>query len=443
MRDTKCALVSLGCPKNQVDAEIMLGLLKEKGYQIITEEEKADILIVNTCGFIGPAKEESIDTILALAEYKKEGKCKGLVVTGCLTQRYRDELVKELPEVDAFLGTGDFPQIVEVVQKILAGEKAILVSPQPEFIYDHSVPRIHSGEISAYVKIAEGCDNCCTYCVIPQIRGRFRSRKMESIAKEVESLIEQGFKEIILVAQDTTRYGEDIYGKLMLPELLNKLCSITGQYWIRLLYCYPTRFTDELIEMIAKEEKICKYIEMPLQHIDEEIIKKMHRQGSRQEITRLLEKIRKRIPGVALRTSFIVGFPGETDEHFQNLLDFMQEIKFDRVGIFTYSQEEGTPAAQLPEQISEEIKQTRFHQAMQIQQGISLQKNQEWVGKNMDILVEGPSQDSPDLLVGRSQRDAPEIDGVVFIDKGHALRGEIIKVKIKRALEYDLIGEIE
>lgn len=443
MQDIKCALVSLGCPKNQIDAEVMLGLLKEKGYQIITEEDKADILIVNTCGFIGPAKEESIDTILALAEHKKEGKCKGLVVTGCLAQRYKDELIKELPEVDAFVGTGDFPQIVGIVQQILGGEKAVIINPQPEFIYDHSIPRVHQGGISAYVKIAEGCDNYCTYCVIPQIRGRFRSRKLESIKQEVESLIEQGVKEIILVAQDTTRYGEDIYGKLMLPELLTELCSLNGQYWIRLLYCYPTRFNDDLIEVIAKEEKICKYVEMPLQHINNEIIEKMNRQGSQQEITNLLEKIRKRIPGVALRTSFIVGFPGETEEQFQNLLEFMQKIKFDRVGIFTYSQEEGTLAAEMLQQVPEETKQARFHQAMQIQQRISLEKNQEWVGKSIDVLIEGLSDDNPDLLVGRSHRDAPEIDGVVFIDKGYALRGQIVKVKVKRALEYDLIGEIE
>jgi len=443
MKEVKCALVSLGCPKNQVDAEVMLGLLKEAGYFLTEQEEEADILIVNTCGFIGPAKEESIDTILSLAQYKKEGNCKGLIVTGCLTQRYSAELVEELPEVDAFLGTGDFPQITEVVEEILAGKKTVLVTPDPQFIYDYSFPRVQSGEISAYVKIAEGCDNCCTYCVIPQLRGRFRSRPMESIKKEVELLLEQGFKEIILIAQDTTRYGEDLYGKLMLPELLRGLASLPGQYWLRTLYGYPTRFTDELMEVIAQEEKICNYVELPLQHVHDQIIQKMHRQGTRQELTRLLAKIREKIAGVALRTSFIVGFPGETEEHFQVLLEFLQEIRFDRVGIFTYSQEEGTPAAQMAEQVPEEIKEARYHRVMQLQQQISLEKNQELVGKTMEVLVEGPSQDSSELWVGRSYRDAPEIDGLVFLAGGQLLRGEIVKAKITRALEYDLIGEVE
>jgi len=442
-QQAKCALVSLGCPKNQVDAEVMLGLLKQKGYEIVNKKEEADILIVNTCGFIGPAKEESIDTILSLAQYKEEGTCKGLIVTGCLAQRYKDELVEELPEVDAFLGTGDFSQIVEIVEQILAGKRALVVNPEPEFIYDHLIPRVYSGEISAYVKIAEGCDNCCTYCVIPQIRGRFRSRTIDSIKKEVEHLISLGFREIILIAQDTTRYGEDIYGQLMLPELLRELSSLPGQYWLRLLYCYPTRFTDELIEVIASEEKVCKYIEMPLQHAHDEIIKKMNRQGNRQEITQLLQKIRERVPGVALRTSFIVGFPGETEEHFQALLEFIREIRFDRVGVFTYSQEEGTPAAELADQISEEVKEARFHQTMQLQQEISLSRNQEWEGRLIDVLVEGPNPDIPETLIGRSHRDAPEIDGVVFIDKGQAKRGDFVQVKVKRGLEYDLIGEIQ
>lgn len=444
MEQAKCALVSLGCPKNQVDAEVMLGLLKENGYQIIQEEREADILIVNTCGFIGPAKEESIDTILSLAEYKKEGKCKVLIVTGCLAQRYKEELIEELPEVDAFLGTGDFPQIVKIIKEIVDGGKKILVTEEPEYIYDFSLPRIYTGNgISAYVKVAEGCDNCCTYCVIPQLRGRFRSRKIESIQREVEYLLKQGVKEIILIAQDTTRYGEDIYGRLMLSELLKELTKLPGQYWIRLLYCYPTRFNDELIKVIAKEEKICKYVEMPLQHACDKILEKMHRQGTRKEITQLLKKLRKMIPGVALRTSFIVGFPGETEEDFQILLDFMKEIEFDRVGIFTYSQEEGTPAAELFDQVPEEIKEARFHQAMQLQQEISLKKNEEWVDKNVEVLVEGLCEDNPNLLVGRSQRDAPEIDGLVFIDKGQAKVGDIVEVKVKRALEYDLIGEIK
>lgn len=444
MKPIKCSLISLGCAKNQVDAEVMLGLLKNAGYVITDEEAQADILIVNTCGFIGPAKQESIDTILSLGQYKKAGSCQGLIVTGCLSQRYKDELVEELPEVDAFLGTGDFPQIVETVEKILQGEKAVVVNDNPEFLYDFSQPRAYAQGVTAYVKVAEGCDNCCTYCAIPGIRGSFRSRTMESIIKEVKFLLQVGYKEIILIAQDTTRYGEDIYGKLMLANLLQQLAALPGQFWLRILYCYPTRFTDELIEVIAKEDKVCKYIEMPLQHASDKILKAMHRQGSRKEITDLLKRIRKLIPGVALRTSFIVGFPGETEEDFQTLLQFMQEIEFDRVGVFTYSQEEGTPAAQLTQQISAKLKEERFQRAMELQQQISWKKNNEWVGQTIEVLVEGQAEEMPELLAGRSHRDAPEIDGLVFLEHhGQAQKGEIVKATIKRALEYDLIGEIQ
>lgn len=440
MKSIQCYLASLGCAKNQVDAEVMLGLLKDKGYTIVDTPQEADILIVNTCGFIGPAKEESIDTILSLAQYKEKGK--GLIVTGCLSQRYKEELEKELPEVDAFIGTGHYSEIVQAVENILQGEKTSLVNDNPSFLYSFDQPRAYAPGTSAYIKVAEGCDNCCTYCVIPAIRGSFRSRTMESILEEAQYLVKKGYKELILIAQDTTRYGEDIYGQLMLAPLLEKLAAIPGQFFLRILYCYPTRFTDELIKVIAKEDKICKYIEMPLQHGDDFILQAMHRQGTRKEITALLEKIRANIPNVALRTSFIVGFPGETTEHFNNLLDFMKEIQFDRVGIFTYSQEEGTPAGDMPNQVPEEIKEKRYHQAMQLQQKISLAKNQEWVGKTLKVLMEGPSEDSPELWIGRSFRDAPEIDGLVFVE-GKAQEGEFVQIRIKQALEYDLIGERE
>jgi len=438
----KCCLVSLGCAKNQVDAEVMLGLLQENGYQIVNQPEQADLLIVNTCGFIGPAKEESIETILSLVPYKEKGTCCGLIVTGCLVQRYQEELQVELPEVDAFLGTSDFPAIIEAIEKIKKGQRLVNVNAQPTFIYDFQQPRAYASGVSAYVKIAEGCDNCCTYCVIPQIRGSFRSRKIESIKKEIIFLLEKGYQEIILIAQDTTRYGEDIYGQLMLPELLRQLVALPGQFWLRLLYCYPTRFTDELIKVIGEEEKICKYIEMPLQHADNAILEAMNRQGTRAEIKQLLQKIRSQIPDVALRTSFIVGFPGETEEQFNNLLGFLEEIRFDRVGIFIYSQEEGTKAGERVDQVLEEIKQERYDQAMQLQQNISWHKNQAWLGKTLQVLIEEESEEMPGMMVGRSYRDAPEIDGVVFVE-GQAEKGQFVQVQIKQALEYDLIGEIK
>lgn len=438
----KCFLASLGCAKNQVDAEVMLGFLQQAGYIVTDKAPEAEVIIVNTCGFIDPAKEESIETILSLALQKETGKCLALIVTGCLVQRYQRELQAEIPEIDAFVGTGDFPAIVSVVEKALLGQKPIQVANTPDFIYDAKDPRSYIPGKSVYVKIAEGCDNCCSYCVIPAVRGSFRSRSLESVCTEVESLLAKGYSEIILIAQDTTRYGEDLYGRLMLPELLRRLSALEGNFWLRLLYCYPTRFTDELINVIAEENKICNYIEMPLQHSSDHILRSMNRQGSREDILALLQKIRDKVPEVTLRTSFIVGFPGETEEDFADLLDFLTEVKFDRVGIFLYSQEEGTKAGEMPEQTEPEIKQERYDIAMRLQQKISLAKNQEFIGRELTVLLESISDDA-EFIVARSYRDAPEIDGVIYVKPSSGLvLGTFVQVMITEALEYDLIGEV-
>lgn len=438
----KCFLASLGCAKNQVDAEVMLGFLQQAGYTVTDKAEEAEVIIVNTCGFIDPAKEESIETILSLARQKETGQCLALIVTGCLVQRYQSELQEEIPEIDAFAGTGDFPSIVSIAEEALSGKKPVQVTDKPDFIYDAGDPRSHVPGKSVYVKIAEGCDNCCSYCVIPAVRGPFRSRSLESVCAEVESLLAKGYSEIILIAQDTTRYGEDLYGRLMLPELLGRLSALEGDFWLRLLYCYPTRFTDELLDVIAKEDKICNYIEMPLQHSSDRILRAMNRQGSREDILALLQKIRRKVPDVTLRTSFIVGFPGETEEDFADLLDFLTEVKFDRVGIFLYSQEDGTKAGAMPEQTEQEVKQERYDIAMRLQQKISLAKNQEWVGRELTVLLESISEDA-EFIVARSYRDAPEIDGVIYVQPKSGLAlGTFVQVMITEALEYDLIGEV-
>lgn len=438
----KIAMVSLGCTKNLVDAEVMLGLLNESGYQITGVESEADIIIVNTCGFINPAKEEAINMILEMNTYKTEGKCKGLIVTGCLMQRYEEELLREMPEIDAALGTGEFNHIVDTVDKVLAGEREVNVN-KPSFIYDHTYPRIlTTPQYMAYVKIAEGCDNRCAYCVIPQLRGPFRSRSIPSIVEETKHLVEQGVKEINLIAQDTTAYGIDYYGHYALTQLLQELIKIKDLEWIRLLYSYPNRFTSELIELIGKEPKICSYIDLPLQHISSHVLTEMKRKGTPEEVRMLIQKLREMIPNVSLRTSFIVGFPGETEADFQELLDFMREIKFDRVGVFPYSQEEGTIAGEREDQIEEEIKQERYHMAMQLQQEISRAKNKEWVGRKINVLVEGNNAENAEILVGRSQRDAPDIDGLIYMTKGEAKSGDMVCVKIIDSDEYDLYGEI-
>lgn len=436
-------IVSLGCAKNLVDSEVMLGILKGEDYQVTNDESQADILIVNTCGFIESAKEESINTILELAEYKKTGNCKVLIMAGCLAQKYADELLEELPEVDAFVGTGEVGKIKDVVEGALAGNR-ILSKDIPEYLYDEHTPRVLTTPVySAYVKIAEGCDNLCSYCVIPEMRGRYRSRSKESIVAEVKSLVDQGVREVLLIAQDTTKYGEDLYGHYALPELLEQLSTIKDLKWIRLLYCYPSHFTQELVDVMAKNDKVCNYLDIPLQHANDNLLRAMNRKSSIEEVRVLINKLRRAMPDIVLRTSFIVGLPGEGEKEFQDLLDFMEEIKFNKVGVFTYSQEPGTPAAELPDQVPEETKFERYRIAMESQQGISYNKNKEYIGKVLEILVEELIHEEAILISGRSYGDAPEIDGKVLASYAAGIQlGDFIKVKIIDAQEYDLIGEV-
>lgn len=435
-------VVSLGCAKNLVDSEVILGLLRDNGFTITNQEAEAEVLIVNTCGFIQDAKEESIKTILELAAHKETGKCKALVVTGCLAQKYKDDLLREIPEVDGILGTGQVLEIIEVVQQALAGQKVTRFGGT-DFLYSHDLPRVLTTPAhTAYVKIAEGCDNRCSYCVIPDLRGPFRSRPMDSIIKEIQDLTDRGVKEVNLIAQDTTGYGRDLYGQFQLPELLRQAVKISGLKWIRLLYCYPTHFTQELIEVISRESKICNYLDIPLQHINTGILTAMNRPDQKEEIIDLIDSLRQQIPGLALRTTFIVGFPGETEDNFEELLTFMDKVKFDRVGIFTYSQEEDTPAAVLADQIPDQIKQARLNRAMLLQKKISAEKNKQLVGEIFSVLIEGNTSKNPELIFGRTERDAPEIDGKIFIKDCHATPGQFVRVKATQARDYDLIGEV-
>ena len=441
---TSVAFVSLGCPKNLVDSEVMLGLLKNANFDIICNEAKAEVCIVNTCGFIESAKEESIRQILQLAQNKSTGRCRALIVAGCLSQRYSKELFEEMPEIDALVGPGRIEEIVPIVNEVLAGKKRSCHINDPLYLYDENSPRLLSTPAyTAYVKIAEGCDNRCAYCAIPDIRGHFRSRSLESIEAEVIRLVREGAKEIILIAQDTTRYGQDLYGEYSLHRLLKRLAPISDLRWIRLLYCYPNRFTEELIETLAKQKNLCKYIDLPLQHANDTILRAMGRPVTQQQARELISQLRNKIPGLVLRTSFIVGFPGETEEQFQELLDFMQEIKFDRAGVFTYSQEEGTPAAGMPGQIPEEVKQDRYHRAMALQQEIALRQNQQRIGQILEILVEEIIDAGKNIYAGRSSLDAPEIDGTVeFVSPRPLKPGDMVMVKMNRAMEYDLMGEL-
>lgn len=443
MKGLKAGIVSLGCAKNLVDTEVMLGILDREGMEIISNPAEADIIIINTCSFINSAKEESIDTILQMAEYKQQGRCKAIIVTGCLSQRYKEELLQELPEVDALLGTDEWGRIAEAVQNALAGRRTAFVETSGK-IYDVEHSRIRTTpNHSAYTKIAEGCDNCCSYCVIPLVRGRFRSRKIETIIAEVKELANKGVKEINLIAQDTTSYGRDIYGSPRLVELLKDLTSIEGIRWVRLLYAYPSFFTDELIDIIANEPKICKYIDIPLQHADNTILQAMNRSCTQDEVINLLDRIRTRVSGVAIRTSFIVGFPGEDDVKFNNLFEFVKQIRFDHVGVFMYSQEEGTPAAEMVCQVPEEVKEERYHRLMELQTQISQELNHALVGKRMDVLVEGESEDQPDIIFGRTERDAPDIDGKIYMTKRIGVKpGDMVVVEISEGYAYDLSGEI-
>ena len=438
----KIGMISLGCPKNQVDAEMMLSTLCESGFEITGEVEGADVVIINTCGFIGDAKKEAIDTILEVCQLKDEGAVGAVVVTGCLAQRYKDEIMNEIPEVDAVIGIGANADIASVCREVLGSKKVNLFPPKL------ALP-LEGGRVLttpshyAYLKIAEGCSNCCTYCAIPKIRGKFRSREMENIIAEAKSLAENGVKELIVVAQDTTKYGVDLYGELKLAELLRELCKIDGIEWIRTLYCYPESITDELIDTMASEDKICKYIDIPLQHCDGDVLKKMNRRGDRESLTALINKLRARIPGITIRTTFIVGFPGETDENFESLCEFADEMKFDRYGCFAYSAEEDTPAATMENQIDEDVKIERASIMNAQQQRIFEDKLEALVGKELTVIVDGFDEDEM-LYFGRSYMDAPEIDTVVIISSEEELTaGQFVKGVVKGNLNGELIVEAE
>lgn len=446
--ETKIFFISLGCDKNLVDSEIMLGLIDEKGYKITYEETEADIIIVNSCGFIMDANQEAIENILRVAQYKETGKLKGLIVTGCMAQRYADEIFKELPEVDAVVGTGDFESIGDIIEKLTKGEKQIkLVTDKNKILnYKNSMKRIITsvGGFS-YLKIAEGCDSFCTYCTIPSLRGKYRSRTMESLIEEGKMLAEKGVGEIILIAQDTSLYGTDLYGEKKLPELLRKLSEIEGIRWLRILYCYPENITDELIEEIKTNKKVCHYIDMPIQSGDNDILKKMGRKSTREKLIETIKRLREEIPDIALRTTLITGFPSETEEQFFNTADFISKVRFDRLGVFTYSQEEGTPAAKMPDQIDEEVKKKRKEYILNLQRTISAEKCEEFVGKTLEVIVEGIIEKNDDSYVycGRSFRDCYEIDGFVFFNcKNELVAGEFVDVKITSASDYDLAGEL-
>lgn len=444
----KIGVVSLGCPKNLVDSETMLGLIHEEKYEITNDPSEAEIIIVNTCGFIESAKEESINTILQMAEYKKSGSCKYIIVTGCLSQRYAEELFSELPEADAIAGVEVYDEIGSIIKRVMNGERFIMLErSKPDVIYTSKetfLPRIlTTPSYTAYLKIAEGCDNCCSYCAIPKIRGPYRSKPMEQVLKEAKALADNGVKELIVVAQDTTRYGEDLPGgKLLLADLLKELNKIESLKWIRVMYCYPNNFTDELIETFASLDKVCKYVDLPLQHASNWLLASMNRYDTREEVETLLAKLRKRIPGIVIRTTFIVGFPGETDADFEELKEFVEQQRFENAGVFAYSQEEGTVAGAMPNQIPDEIKQERYHELMALQAQISEEIHKDTEGQTLEVLVEGIEEDGSGLHYGRSYREAPDIDGLVFIENpGDIKPGCFVKVNILQGFTYESVGE--
>ncbi len=439
------AFTSLGCDKNRVDSEVMLGILQKKGYQAIADEQTADIIVVNTCCFIRDALEESIETILEMAEYKKTGNCKGLIVAGCLGQRYEAEFFDELPEVDAVVGTAAYEEIAEVADRILGGEQGFkhLEDIDKPMQNENGVLRVLStAPYFAYLKISEGCDNHCTYCVIPKMRGRHRSRSMESLIEEATMLAKQGVKELVIVAQDTSIYGRDLYGEPKLHELLQKLSEIDGIHWIRLLYCYPETLTQQTIDVMASNEKICHYIDMPIQHGCDTVLKRMGRKSSQALIKDTVSRLRQAMPDIAIRTTLIVGFPGETEQEFADLQAFIKEMRFDRLGVFTYSQEEGTPAGRMENQIAEEVKEERQHLIMDIQKEIAASLCQQEVGKTLEVVVEGKLPEEQ-IYCGRTKWDAPDIDGMVFFGaEEEVYSGDFVSVKIKEASDYDLMGDV-
>lgn len=438
----KILFVSLGCDKNLVDSEKMLGMLQEKGYTFTDDEAEADVVVVNTCCFIGDAKEESINTLLQMGELKDSGQVKALIAAGCLAQRYREEIQKEIPQVDAIIGTTAIDEIVAALEEILAGQKQnhyedINAAPVTE-----TNRVVTTGGHFAYLKIAEGCDKHCTYCIIPKVRGNYRSVPKESLLKEARELADKGVRELILVAQETTLYGVDLYGKKELPGLLHELAQIPGIYWIRILYCYPEEITDELIQVIKEEPKICHYLDLPIQHASDGILKRMGRRTSRAQLIETIEKLRREIPDIALRTTLITGFPGETQEQHEELMDFVDQMEFDRLGVFTYSPEEDTPAASMPDQIPEEVKEERQAELMELQQDIVFDQAEDRIGEELLVMIEGKVADE-NAYVGRTYRDAPNVDGLIFVNTSEELMsGDFAKVKVTGSADYDLIGEL-
>ena len=433
--------ISLGCDKNLVDSEVMLGLLDSRGYQIVDDETIADVIVINTCCFIHDAKEESIQTILEMAEYKKTGRLKALVVTGCLAQRYQQEIIDEIPEVDAVLGTASYDKIAEAIDEALDGHTEMYLEDIDRLPQVSSKRLVTTGGHYAYLKIAEGCDKHCTYCIIPKVRGNYRSVPMEQLLKEAKELAEGGVKELILVAQETTVYGQDIYGEKSLHRLLRELCKIDGIQWIRLLYCYPEEIDANLIRVMKEEPKICHYLDLPIQHASDAILKKMGRRTSKAQLVDTIRTLREEIPDITLRTTLITGFPGETEEQHQELVEFVDEMEFDRLGVFTYSPEENTPAAEMPDQIPEEVKEDRQAELMELQQEIAFDLAEDMIDREVLVMIEGKVADE-NAYVGRTYRDAPNVDGLIFINTDEELMsGDFAKVKVKGAMEYDLIGE--
>ena len=445
MSNIQIFCASLGCDKNLVDTEKMLGLLEQEGYHFTDDESQADVILVNTCCFIGDAKEESVNTILEMARFKETGSAKALIVTGCLAQRYQKEILEEIPEVDAVLGTTSWEEIVPVVKELLEEKKETHVTcfHSLDELSGTGKPRIlTTGGHYAYLKIAEGCDKRCTYCIIPYLRGPYRSVPMEDLVREAEELARQGVKELILVAQETTLYGVDLYGKKSLPQLLERLAQIPEIYWIRIQYCYPEEITDELIETIRSQEKVCHYLDIPIQHASDSILKRMGRRTNQEQLRRMVKKLRERIPDIVLRTTLISGFPGETEEDYETLMEFVDQMEFDRLGVFPYSAEEDTPAFSFPDQIPQEIKEKRRDEIMELQQEIAFEKSEAMVGRVLTVLIEGKVVDEP-AYVGRTYMDAPGVDGLIFVNTGEELMsGDFVRVKVTGAADYDLIGEI-
>ena len=438
----KIMFISLGCDKNLVDTETMLGLLSKERFEFTNDESEADVIVINTCCFINDAKQESIDTILEMAEYKNSGTCKALIVTGCLAQRYKQEIIDEIPQVDVVMGTSNYDEIVDAVNGALEGKGGVNIEDADRLPLVNEKRVITTGGHYAYLKIAEGCNKHCTYCIIPKIRGEYRSIPMEFILKQAEEMVQEGVKEIILVAQETSMYGIDIYGRKMLPELLRKMCQISGLYWIRIMYCYPEEITDDLIQVIKEQPKICNYLDLPIQHASDEVLKRMGRKMTKSQLVDVIGKLRREIPDICLRTTLITGFPGETKEQHEEMMEFVDEMEFDRLGVFAYSAEEDTPAANMPNQVDDELKEDWRDELMELQQEVSFDKAQTMIGSVLTVMVEGKVADE-NAYIARSYRDAPDVDGYIFINTDEELMsGDFVKVKITGALEYDLIGEI-